>query len=79
MPHCNFHLFLIFINESINKLHFFQILWILNNDDHCCTLLRTLGRCGSIAISDLWLPQILNIFVEKNETIIKDIILKVFI
>lgn len=54
----------------------FQILWLLTYDDNNNTLLRTLEKCN-ITFSDLWLPQMLNIFIEKNESVIKRIILKV--
>lgn len=53
-----------------------QILWLLTFDDNKHTLLCVLEKCN-ITFSDLWLPQMLNIFVEINESALKRIILKV--
>lgn len=67
----------LYFRSFINKMiYIFQILWLLTYDDDNYTLLRTLEKCN-IMFSNLWLPQMLNIFVETNELAIKRIILKV--
>lgn len=53
-----------------------QVLWLLTYDDNKYTLLRAFENCSFI-YSDIWLPQILNIFVERNIKAIVRIILKV--
>lgn len=54
------------------------MLWLLTYDDDYCTLLRILKECNTIFIN-LWIPQILNILIEKNELFIEEIVLKVII
>jgi len=53
-----------------------QILWLLMYDDDNYTLLRSLEICD-VTFTDLWLPQMLDIFVEKNDSAIKKIVWKV--
>jgi len=53
-----------------------QILWLLTHDDNKYILLRAFENCNFI-FSDIWLPQMLNIFVEKNIRAVVKIILKV--
>jgi len=55
-----------------------QILWLLTFDDENNSLLRSLEKCN-IMFTDLWLPQMLNMFIEKNDSAIKIIISKVII
>lgn len=54
------------------------MLWFLNYDDDTCILLRTLEKCN-VRFFDLWIPQLLNILVEKNESVIKRVVSKVII
>ncbi|VVC36854.1 Hypothetical protein CINCED_3A003660 [Cinara cedri] len=63
-------------NNKNNNILIAKILLLLTYDDKNCTLLHVLENCN-ITYSDLWLPQILNIFVEKTETVIEKIILKI--
>lgn len=53
-----------------------RILWLLTYDDNKYTLLRAFENCNFI-FSDIWLPQMLNIFVDKNMKAIVKIISKI--
>ncbi|XP_029341770.1 transformation/transcription domain-associated protein isoform X2 [Acyrthosiphon pisum] len=53
-----------------------RILWLLTYDDNKYTLLRAFENCNFI-FSDIWLPQMLNTFVEKNIKAIDKIISKI--
>lgn len=59
--------------------YFYQILWLLICDDDKCTLLNLFKKNNNFTLSDFWITQILNIFVEKNQSTIQQIFSKVII
>lgn len=75
-----YHIELVFLNKYnlIIFIIIIQILWLLTYDNKNCILLNNLKN-RNITYSDLWIPQMLNIFVEKNKKIIEEIMLKVII